>query len=576
MKSIATYCLLIFLFISNGILGQNNYVVEIHFSKKPKELRKLNNNISVFDSLASIKEISKTLTSIQSLGYAEVQIDSSKYSKNKVDVFLYLGPKYQWKSLAKGNADWTSLGNISYHYQDFENENFNFNEFQAFQEAIITSLENSGYPFASISLDSIEIIDNQISAQLDINKGNYISIDTIILADFNSIRMGFIEQSLGISNGDPYDESKVKKINEKLNRLDFARISKESEIIFSEDKAKLILHLKNKSSNQFDGIVGFQPASDNSKQLIITGNVRLNLNNVFKHGEMIKLNWESPGNQSQSLDLSIKYPYLFNSPFGIAFDFNLDKRDTSFLNVNTTPAIQFAWNSSNYLSAYANFFSSKSLGASQITSFNNGILDMHSNAFGLELHINHLDYPFNPRKGYFINTKIEGGYKVIDQVSDIDESLYDSISLQDFRFAGKLNLAFYIPLHKRHTILLANKTAWIKTDDILVNELYRIGGFMTLRGFDEQSIFAEFYSISTLEYHYLLNQNSFLGAFWDVGQVVNSYPNTQTGIYQGFGVNFSFATQAGIFKLAYALGKTEGNNIEFRNAKIHFGYTSLF
>ena len=41
------------------------------------------------------------------------------------------------------------------------------------------------------------------------------------------------------------------------------------------------------------------------------------------------------------------------------------------------------------------------------------------------------------------------------------------------------------------------------------NELFRIGGLKTLRGFDEESIFASVYSIFTLEYRFILEQNSY-------------------------------------------------------------------
>ena len=44
----------------------------------------------------------------------------------------------------------------------------------------------------------------------------------------------------------------------------------------------------------------------------------------------------------------------------------------------------------------------------------------------------------------------------------------------------------------------------------------------------------------------------------------------------GFGAGLNFETKAGIFGLSYALGKQNNNPIDFKSAKIHFGYVNIF
>ena len=575
LRIFLTKCIIGFVVLisTQQLVGQNLYEIELHYNSPSKSLKKIAPSKNLRDTNAVKAEIIKLITNIQSQGFVEVRQDSVIRLKNKYDIFLNLGVQYEWNAIEKGNADWSNLGNLNYRFQDFNHTQFNYEELIALQESIIVSLENAGYPFASVFLDEIEIIDHKINAQLNISKGNFITIDTIIMPDYEDIRLGFIEQSIGIFIGSPYDESKVKQISKQLSRLEFAELSKEVDVEFDANTAKIILHLKPKNSNQFDGIIGFQPESNNAQKLTLTGNLRLNLNNIFKQGERIKLKWESPGNLSQSLVLGFAYPYLFDSPFGIAFDFKLDKRDTSYLNINAIPAIQFAWDASNYLNAYANIFSSKFIGTYNPPK--SGVIDMRSNTFGLNLNINQLDYPFNPRKGYSVQISADAGYKVIGQ-NPKSETGPDSLNGQYFKFSSQLKLAYYIPFYSRNTILLAGDFGLLQTENPFINELYRIGGSMSLRGFDEQSISAEFYGIATMEYHYLLNQNSYIGLFYDLAQVNNPFPTNKSGLYQGFGINFSFATQAGIFKLAYAIGQAAEENIQFKNAKIHFGYSALF
>lgn len=112
---------------------------------------------------------------------------------------------------------------------------------------------------------------------------------------------------------------------------------------------------------------------------------------------------------------------------------------------------------------------------------------------------------------------------------------------------------------------------------IYKNELFRIGGLRTLRGFDEESIYASSYVIPTLEYRFLFEKNSniFLfaeGAWYENHSVNSRYDDIPISV--GAGINFE--TKAGIFNLSYALGKQQGNSFDLRIGKIHAGLTALF
>jgi outer membrane translocation and assembly module TamA len=567
--------LVLFVF-SHFAYGQNNYTLKLHFDKKSKDVLKIKAKNEFKDSVSVTKEINSFKTKLQSIGYIEASLDSSVWNDKSNTTYITLNQQYIWSEISNSGTDWKNLPNLNYRYRDFNMRKFNYRELLSLEEAIIKSLEDSGYPFASVSLKDIKINNNKISASLKIDKGKLFTIDTIILKEYKDINIGFIQQSIGVFIGEEYNESKVKIIDKQLDRLNFARVSKGSEVEFINDKATINIYLQKQSSNQFDGIVGFQPAANSTGKMMITGQLNLKLNNLLKHGERISLNWESPGNQSQNLDVNLNYPYLLGSPFGAALGFKLNKRDTSFLNVETRPAIIFAWSPTNSISTYGNFLSSKSLGSSSKNSYKNRILDLNYNAFGIAIHLNHLDYPFNPLRGYEILIQADAGKKTISNYYELDNIQKDSINSSEFRLNSELGIKLFVPLGNRNTILISNQSALLISPQLYNNELYRIGGFKKMRGFDEQSIFTNLYSISSLEYHFLLNKNSFLGPFYDFAYIENQVNTLTTGIYQSFGLSFSFATQAGIFRLMYAVGKYPNQSFVFKQAKIHFGYTSVF
>ena len=80
-----------------------------------------------------------------------------------------------------------------------------------------------------------------------------------------------------------------------------------------------------------------------------------------------------------------------------------------------------------------------------------------------------------------------------------------------------------------------------------------------------------------MEYRLLLGRNSYLYAFTDLGYVENQTRTARTtDTPLGFGAGITFETNVGLFGVTLALGRQQGNPVDFRNVKTHFGYVSLF
>ena len=63
-------------------------------------------------------------------------------------------------------------------------------------------------------------------------------------------------------------------------------------------------------------------------------------------------------------------------------------------------------------------------------------------------------------------------------------------SVSNTTFSGNLNYREYIPLFKRHVIVFAGVFDLYSSPVIYQNELFRFGGLNTLRGFNEEELFA--------------------------------------------------------------------------------------
>jgi hemolysin activation/secretion protein len=102
-----------------------------------------------------------------------------------------------------------------------------------------------------------------------------------------------------------------------------------------------------------------------------------------------------------------------------------------------------------------------------------------------------------------------------------------------------------------------------------------LGGYKLLRGFDEESIFANRYTVGTLEYRYLIGINSYFNGFIDIGAVNNKIINVSNS-YVGAGFGLAFETKQGIINISFAAGKRNDLPFNFRESKIHLGFVSIF
>jgi outer membrane protein assembly factor BamA len=335
------------------------------------------------------------------------------------------------------------------------------------------------------------------------------------------------------------------------------------------------LYLDSRKASNFNGILGVLP--DNlTGDVVITGDVELNLMNAaLKRGETINLRWQRLQTRTTQLDIRFAYPYMFKTRIGADAKLNLYRQDTLFSQVILDAALQYFFSGTNNVSVFveqqqanlisADFFSSDRFVDSRITMF----------GFGAD--IQNLDYRFNPRKGYFLIASMAAGRKVITKNADVDPSLYDGINLDSEIYNLNFFGGNYFPLGKRSAILLRAKVGHFINENMFRNEMYRLGGLKSIRGFDEQSIFASSYAIGTLEFRYLLEQNSNLFVFLDQAYYENAsgdVPVSDTPI--GFGVGTNFETGAGVFSLTYALGRQFDNAFSLRSGKVHFGFISFF
>lgn len=519
---------------SNVIIEQIGYEKEIsHDSVYGKEIKLLREKLNHF-------------------GFIHNQIDS--VFKN--DSVYYMRFKLN-KSIKKINLVHPDLAflakNLEYDSNAEDSVEISFNHLASFIDDIINYYQNNAHPFVKVHLSNIKKEHDIITADLNIDRNDKRSIDKIIIKGYADFPRSFVKQQFEIKTNDTFSKKKISQVSNFVLSIPFVSEIKKPELLFNKDSTTVYLYLKREKSNFFDGLIGFSTSPENNK-IQLYGNVDLTIQNSLNQGESLRLNWLASQNQSQSLKLSLEAPYIFNTPLIVGYNFDIHKQDTTFVAT------------SHLLKTDYQLASNHRIGFAIEKEDSNKISDMISpNISNYSSLFFGVSYTFiKPNNHPIFNKKIS----LTSYVSQgkRDETKQNKIANQ---------IQYLIPISKNSNLLLKNTTEILISDNFLENELFRIGGSTSIRGFDENNFFTDSYSYLNTEYNYILGDLSYLSILADIGLINNNLNSSLLRTYS-FGVGFTQQTKIGQLGVQYFVGNTSASPFSFNNSKLHVKITQLF
>ncbi len=439
----------------------------------------------------------------------------------------------------------------------------------------LSEFENNGYPFASIRIDSLRIPpsrkkDSAIVADVYASSiaGPLIVNDSLHIRSTQLLPYSYICNYIDFKKGGVYSESRIQQTERRLRELAFLQVKRRPEVRFKDGEADLFLFVERKKANYFNGVAGLRPDEATGK-VNVTGDAEVRLMNAFNRGEELGLTWRKLQPQTQDLAVRTMLPYLFNTPLAVDGRLQIYKRDTSFTSVKLMAGAGLLLPRNQRLRVFIERNRSDQLTRYYTSA---GLANAQHTLYGMSVQLEGLDYRWNPRKGYSLQAEGATGFRTASVLQGETSAI-----MRKQLTRAEAQLECYLPVFKRQTILVGFKGGAMLSDSLFENEVYRIGGLRTIRGINEESIFATAWAVGTIEYRWLLEENSALYVFLD--QAWYEYKSNKGLIHDvpvSAGAGFNFETKAGIFTFNYALGKQFENPILIRNGKISFGFRSLF
>lgn len=497
----------------------------------------------------------KTLDSLKTIGYYTLRLDSIR----KTDVYLNKGKMYKkiWvknDSIFQKNEEWFAVQNLD-----------------SLIQKVNVQYAEKGFPFTEVKISPMGYRDGEAQVALVVQLFAARTIDGVKVEGYEKLSKGYIKHGLGLKKGKIYNESELKKISERMSYNLLIEEIRPPQTLFNTDSTSIYLYVKKVKSNLFDGVLGF--GNDTNGDFQLNGNVKIELNNNFNGMERIRLNWIATPDKSTSLDLNVRVPYLFRSAIGTQTNFNMFRKDSVFVNTKIEERLFYQINMNSNLGLNLSYESSNFV-ADDYPDLALLYDDFNKSGIGLS-------YEFlQPTQ----NRLLEGksainlvGKALRRKSSEQDPETEEFTTTSTPQYEVGIHAFYIFRLYPKHLLKTQIEGYGLFGDEEFYseNELYRIGGFGSIRGFNEESIFASAYGIGSLEYRFMPNDGFYISLFGDYGFVENKTSKLNEN-FLGIGTGISFLTQLGVFNLSYAVGKQSDTNFDFRNSKIHFGILTRF
>ena len=542
---------LIQVLLTFNFVYSQDYILEFkNTSESDKKIKKYN---SYKDLILAIED---TLVFIKKQGFYDAKVnslirkDSFNYevilNKNQMVKYIEISNKSEFdKNIVKTLNNYTEIGEL-----------IKFKEIESVTKEITEILSKKGYPFAKVGFINYKLINpSTIKLEMEIKYGSKRNIDKVIVKGYENFPKNFINNIFKPGRDNSLDIEKALILSNRIDKTKFARNKKDPEILFTKDSSALYLYIEKRRRNTFDGFISFD-TDENSGKINIEGYAKINLINTFNGGEKINFDFRSQKNQDRSLNSDIYIPYVFGSPLNLNYGLNLIQKDSTYTSNENLIDIDMIFRN---IRAGLGFETNKSTSEEEIENvenFNSKLMNVFSEYVTLD------DSDQLIPELFKISLRYGSGLK--DQLGNKTNFSKYSVELsRKFNLSSKFKLQSSITRKK------------INSKDLVNNELLRFGGFNSIRGYDENSIFADGYTLLNTSLNYYLNDTIYIYTIFDLANYSNKILNLDEDIYSG-GFGFSSRTENGIISISYSKGNSWGNSFNLKNAKINVIFITFF
>jgi len=535
------------------------------------------------DSAQLASSIAVVLARFRDEGHLFATLDSIAGRADTTRVYLHPSDRYTIRYFETASAEGVALepGLATAGISNVPSEHY---------RGLLNTWANQGHPFAHIEILAVIRRADTIYFGHVVRPGPLVRFlapeqgGEAVLRDFA------LQKLSGVRTGALFSQKRIDQSSLAFRTLPFLRAEADPGIYFPGEDCLVRFYLNHQPASRFEILLGLNSDAGNTgRGLSLTGTGKLDLVNLFRTGERMRLDYENLSDNAPHFAVQLEFPNLPYIPFGVATELSLYRYRESYQDIHNSWRFSYAWDARKSISLIAVNNRSDVLQADTAQFISSGnlpaVLDYRYRAFGLRYRYANLDDALFPRNGLEFTVEGDFGKKsfpdnpvfyelAADQVQLKQQ--YDSLRKADRQARLSVQLRYHYKIAGKHGIHAALQARSLLSDGgVLENEWYRIGGATSLRGFDEEIFRVIRYAVISFEYRLFLDRVSFVSAFNDLG-LLHQSETEPWNLQNGLGIGIHFQTKAGFFGLQYAVGSGGGQSFQWTRGKVHFGFSALF
>jgi outer membrane protein assembly factor BamA len=426
-----------------------------------------------------------------------------------------------------------------------EGETSGISTLPALMVRILDLYHDRGYLFASVKLDSL-VAGEGLAAYIGITEGKPLKPEKYYFSGNKYTREQTLVKLSGLQDREVITPAALQAGEE--NILSKSYISGCQ--IEPVDPSSILIKVEEGKMTYLEGVLGFTRGNGKTE---LTGLVNLKFLNLWGSDRSIALNWRKLPQASQ-----LQFAYHESGPvsFPLAGDLYLSRaeQDTTWIKSSLGAEIY----SYHAKQRYGIELAGESVAAVVDTS---GTIEKSSaRSVGAFWRLDSRDQQFNPSRG---------------METDITYRLRYLNGEKNWNNALEADHTQYIGISRRWTVSLGLHLRSLADSSSADHELYRMGGYNSLRGYREDEFSGWRLGWANLELRYLVSPQARLYIFYDHGLLSQGRDSLRADLLAP-GVGLKVRTRLGVLSIEYALGLRENGFASLASGMVHAGLDASF
>jgi outer membrane protein assembly factor BamA len=519
------------------------------------------------------------LAHLQAEGYLLARVDSAAIEGGSPTLFATRGPRPRVAALQLDGAAALDAAGFLATAETRPGAPFDPAALGRDLETLLGRYERLGYPLVraqpALALDPAAD-PPAVTVRVQVEEGAVFRFLGIELVGVRRTSARFAARAAGLRPGQPlvpYDPAAIRR---ELEATGVFESVGEPVLVLADSGAVVRVPVEEAPPGVFDLVLGYLPASGGQEGSFV-GNGRIELRNLLGGGRLARLRLvRNPGLASE-VEVRLADPFVLGLPLRLEGQFEGYTQDSTFARARfraeagyrLAPGLDVVASASRER-VEPGFYGAQAVEGRPRVAASSAVFG------GAGLRYRRLDHPFNPRRGLWVEALVEHGLKR-RRLPEDSAGFAEPVTVRQQRLltAGRA----FAPLFARQGVVLGGEASVLlggraAGDDAAAaydeGDLFRLGGAVSLRGYDESRFVGSVVARALVEYRYGLDPLSFAFAFFDLGYVdrpvLPEQPRARD-VLPGYGAGVQYATPLGLVTVTYALNP----DLSVGRGKVHVG-----